>query len=396
MALGPQDWLVYGLRGHVFRTKDGGCTLDAIDTGTTQGMLGATRLKDGSVVLVGNGGIALISDPALTSFTPISHSENADAERSCRGAGRHLVAVGDDRRFDRCVRHRKPRGPGKGGREIMRESFILRLVRGIEGIVFSARPLIITLFCLATLFFLAGAIGLLQPIGIPGAHIEGGLDKQAPSDHPYILTAKKYAEQIGSGNVLLIGLEAKSGTMFSGPFIDELSHVADDVFYLPGVDRAHLTYMFGPNVLVLELAEDGFHASRVLPDDFKPSEESFATLKANLIKGGLVGRLVSDDFSTALIVVPLLEHDPRTGAPLDYIAFAHKLENDIKSKYEAQYPDVRIRITGFARAVGEIADGAAYVVVFFLVALIITAFLLYRVSHHWWLTRRRCCVRSRR
>jgi|HubBroStandDraft_1064217.scaffolds.fasta_scaffold00011_80 predicted RND superfamily exporter protein len=268
----------------------------------------------------------------------------------------------------------------------MKESLVLRAVRGIENVVFGHRGLLIVLYCLATLFFAAGAVGALKPLGIPSAHIEGGLDKQVPSDHPYVQTAKLYQGQTGSGNILLIALEAKDGTIFSKDFFDELNHVADDMFYLPGVDRAHMAYMFSPNVRVLELAEDGFHASGVLPDDFKPTEAGFTAVKSNLLRGNLVGRLVSSDFTTALIAVPLLEHDPRTGAALDYLDFAHKLEADVKVKYEAQYPKVQIHITGFARAVGEIASGAAWVVVFFLVALIITTFLLYRVSHHWWLT----------
>jgi predicted RND superfamily exporter protein len=268
----------------------------------------------------------------------------------------------------------------------MSESIILRAVRGLENVVFGGRLLIVILFCLATLFFAAGAAGLLEPIGLHRAHIEGGLDKQVPSDHPYIATAKQFEGQTGSGNIVLIALEAKGGTIFTKGFFDELNHVADDMFFLPGVDRAHLAYMFSPNVRVVELAEDGFHASGVLPDDFTPTEEGFAKVRANLLKGSLVGRLVSDDFSTALIAVPLLEHDPRTGAALDYIDFAHKLETDIKVKYETQYPDVQIHITGFARAVGEIADGASWVGRFFLIALAITTFLLYRVSHHWWLT----------
>ncbi|MGB8843843.1 MAG: MMPL family transporter [Aliidongia sp.] len=259
----------------------------------------------------------------------------------------------------------------------MSESLILRAVQRLETVVFRGRMVLVPLFCLATLFFAWEA---------SHARIEGGLDKQVPSDHPYIQTAKQFEGQTGSGNILLIALEAKSGTIFTKPYFDELNHVADDLFFLPGVDRAHLTYMFSPQVHVNELTEDGFKASLVLPDKFTPTEEGFAAVKANLLKGGLVGRLVSGDFSTALIAVPLLEHDPRTAAALDYINFAHHLETDIKVKYETQYPDVKIHITGFARAVGEIADGARYVALFFLVALIITTFLLYRVSHHWWLT----------
>ena len=268
----------------------------------------------------------------------------------------------------------------------MSESVILRGVRGLENVVFGGRRLLVILFCVVTVFFAVVSIRGIPELGIEHAHIEAGLDKQVPADHPYVQTARKYAAQFGGGNLLLIALEAKKGTIFTKEYFDELQHVADDVFYLPGVDRSHILHIFSPNVRVTELAEDGFHASNVVPDNFKPTEEGFAAVKSNLLKGSLVGRLVSGDFKTALIAVPLLEHDPRTGAALDYIAFAHQLESDIKVKYEKQYPGVQIRITGFARAVGEIADGATYIALFFLVALVITAFLLYRVSHHWWLT----------
>jgi len=268
----------------------------------------------------------------------------------------------------------------------MSQSVILRGVEALENIVFGRRRLLVVLFCLATLFFAAGSAGLLKPLGIAPAHIEGGLEKQVPSDHPYVEVARRFAAQTGAGNILLIALEAKTGTIFTPEFFDEFSHLADDVFFLPGVDRGHIQHMYSPNVRVFELAEDGFHASAVIPATFKPTQEGFDLVKSNLLKGQLVGRLVSGDFKTALIAVPLYEHDPRTGAALNYIDFAHHLESDIKVKYEAKFPNVQIRITGFARAVGEIADGATYVALFFLIAIIITAFLLYRVSHHWWLT----------
>jgi photosystem II stability/assembly factor-like uncharacterized protein len=95
LALGPQDWLVYGLRGHVFRTKDSGAHWAPIETNTTQGMLGGTRLKDGRVVLVGNGGIALVSDAAVSSFTSIPHPQNQTLSEVAEAPDGDLVAVGD-------------------------------------------------------------------------------------------------------------------------------------------------------------------------------------------------------------------------------------------------------------------------------------------------------------
>jgi hypothetical protein len=257
------------------------------------------------------------------------------------------------------------------------ERLILRVVRGMEGVLFGHRALVVGLFCAATLTLLWAA---------SHAHLEAGLDKQAPSDHPYIQAAEQYGGGHGGNGLLLIALEAKQGTIFTAPFFEEFQHVAEDIFYLAGTDRAHVTHMFSPNVRVVELTEDGFRGSAVIPDKFVADEAGFDQVRNNLLKGGLVGRLVSGDFQSALISLPLLRHDPKTAAPLDYLAFVHRLDTDIKAKYEAQYPDVRIRITGAAWAAGEIAGGAAYVAAFFIIALIITAFLLYRVSHHWWLT----------
>jgi predicted RND superfamily exporter protein len=259
----------------------------------------------------------------------------------------------------------------------MSEGIISRAVRGLEALIFGGRRSIVALFCLATLAFGWAA---------SHAHLEAGLDKQVPADHPYSRTAREYGAQTGGANVVLLALEAKDGTIFTERFFDELRQVTEDLFYLPGVDRARVKHIYSPNVQVIELADDGFSGAPVIPRGFQPTEAGFASVKANLLKGGLIGSLISDDFKTALVVLPLLRHDPRTRAGLDYLGFARSLETDIKAKYEAKFPEVRIRITGGVRAAGEIADGAKYIALFFLVALVITAFLLYRVSHHWWLT----------
>ncbi len=267
----------------------------------------------------------------------------------------------------------------------MKASLILRAVGTLENLVFGGRKLLIALFCLVTLFFVAVIGGALAPLGIMHIHFDANESKLVPSDHPYIQTSNKFATDFGGRDTELVVLEAKTGTIFTKEYFEEMQKVADDLFYLTGVDRAHLQHMFSPNVRVLELTEEGFHASGVVPDDFKPTPEGFDAVRANLLKGNLVGRLVSSDFKSAIIAVPLLEHGP-DGKRLDNIAFAQDLQRNIKDKYEALYPNVQIRLTGFAVASGQIAAGVVYVLWFFAAALAITAFLLYRVSHHWWLT----------
>jgi predicted RND superfamily exporter protein len=126
------------------------------------------------------------------------------------------------------------------------ETLASRVARGLEQILFGHRGVLVGIFCLVTAFF-AWEAG--------HAHLESGLDKQAPADHPYVQTATRYEGKFGGGNEVLIGLQAKDGTIFTPKFFDEFAKMADDVFYLPGIDRGNLLHMFSPGANTFELTE---------------------------------------------------------------------------------------------------------------------------------------------
>ncbi|NWC00956.1 MMPL family transporter, partial [Pseudomonas gingeri] len=118
--------------------------------------------------------------------------------------------------------------------------------------------------------------------------------------------------------------------------------------------------------------------------------DSLEQLRNNVLKSGQVGRLVANDFKSSIVDIPLLESypDPQDQGKLlalDYQKFSHQLEEKIRDKFEAQNPNVKVHIVGFAKKVGDLIDGLVMVVLFFGVAFIITLVLLY------WFTR---CIRS--
>ena len=76
--------------------------------------------------------------------------------------------------------------------------------------------------------------------------------------------------------------------------------------------------IFTPNVRYTEVVEDGFSGGNVVPADFQPNQASIAKVKENILKAGIVGRLVANDYSGALVVATLLENDPNTGEKLSY------------------------------------------------------------------------------
>lgn len=131
-----------------------------------------------------------------------------------------------------------------------------------------------------------------------------------------------------------------------------------------------------------EVTEDGFAGGEVIPNTYNGSAESLDELRDNVLKSGQVGRLVANNFKSSIVDVPLMEsypdpQDQSKQVKLDYQQFSHQLEEKIRDKFQAQNPNVKIHIVGFAKKVGDLIDGLVMVVMFFGVALAITWALLY-------------------
>ncbi|MBP6011296.1 MAG: MMPL family transporter [Alphaproteobacteria bacterium] len=108
-------------------------------------------------------------------------------------------------------------------------------------------------------------------------------------------------------------------------------------------------------------------------------------LKNDVLKGNLVGRLVSNDFTASLIVAELLEYDPATQQKLDYIDLGTQLEEKIRNKFEKG--DLKIHIIGFAKNISDIAKGGLEATPFFFGgAFLLTVFAVYFYCRNWALT----------
>ncbi len=211
--------------------------------------------------------------------------------------------------------------------------------------------------------------------------VDAGFSKLLPLQHEYMQTFTKHREEFGGANRVLVALIAKQGDIFTPEFFDALKQATDDVFFIEGVDRTRVTSIFTPNVRFTEVVEDGIAGGNVVPDDYENTPAGLAKVKENIIKAGIVGRLVANDFSGALISAQLLEFNPNTGERLDYVDVARQLE-DIRQKYisSAVGVDIDYHIIGFAKVIGDITDGAKRVILFFVIAFFITALLVYIYS----------------
>ena len=239
------------------------------------------------------------------------------------------------------------------------------LVIALGQTLFGWRRSFLALFVLITLALTWSATQL---------RVDAGFQKMIPLQHPYMQTFTEYQKTFGGANRVLVALRIQEGDIYTPEFFATLKAVTDEVFFLPGVERASVTSLFTPNVRFIEVVEDGFAGGNVIPADFAGTAEDLEVVRANVLKSGRVGRLVSNDFKGALVSAELLEIDPSTGARLDYSVVAGKLE-EIRSRH--QRDGVTVHIIGFAKAVGDITEGAKGVLLFFVVAFVITAVLLY-------------------
>jgi predicted RND superfamily exporter protein len=240
----------------------------------------------------------------------------------------------------------------------------------LEKLIFGHRLVIVIVFALLTV--------VLATIAARGLRIDASFTKQLPLKHEYMQTFVKHQSEFGSANRVLIALVARDGNMFQAGFFDALKKATDEVLVMDGIDRTRVQSLFTPNVRYMEVVEGGIEAGNVVDAEFLPTPEALERVRENILKAGIRGRLVANDFSGALISAVVLEQDA-TGKPIDPIAVAHALETRVRDKIQndvvlvqAQGSGVDVHMIGFAKVVGDIADGAASVVVFAVVTILLT------------------------
>ncbi|HUS24578.1 MAG TPA: MMPL family transporter [Candidatus Binatia bacterium] len=204
-----------------------------------------------------------------------------------------------------------------------RGKFSQLFIKVTEPIVFGHRLVTLTVVGLVTLFMVWEALHLKT---------DAGFEKQLPLGHPYIQVFKQYEREFGGANLLLLAMVQKNGDIYDAAFMDSLHKLTDAVFFAPGVDRARVSSLFTPDVRYIEVIEDGFAGGNVIPAEYAPTQEMLQQIKRNVGKANILGRLVTNDQTGAMVFSELLERDPVTEVKLDYVRAAHVFE-DIRGRF---------------------------------------------------------------
>jgi predicted RND superfamily exporter protein len=246
----------------------------------------------------------------------------------------------------------------------------------LERLIFDHRPWVLLVCALLTVSLADSARGLA---------IGASFDKMLAQSHPYIRNYLDNKDRLrGLGDSVRVVVENPVGDIFEPRYLATFERINQEIFLLPGVDRAWMKSIWTPVVRWTEVTEEGFVGGSVMPQDYDGSRASIDALRLNIARAGVVGSLVASDDRSSAIVVPLLARDSQ-GRQIDYQALASALES-IRHEHELpqQAPaattgaaPVRVHITGFAKLVGDLVDGLRQMMAFFAASAAIAAVLLF-------------------
>src|SRR5207342_595721 len=175
--------------------------------------------------------------------------------------------------------------------------------RFAERIVFGARPAVLVIFAVVTAVMVFFASQL---------KVDAGFKKQIPLQHEYMKTFLDYEADFGGANRVLVAVIAKDGNMFSDEYMSTLQQVTKDVVNLEDTDDSRARSLFTPNVRFIEVVEDGISGGNVIPNDYDPgfhpgTKEQFETIRGNIVKANILGRLVAKDVGLDDVAADRLE-----------------------------------------------------------------------------------------
>ncbi|MEN1579691.1 MMPL family transporter [Pseudomonas aeruginosa] len=237
-----------------------------------------------------------------------------------------------------------------------------------ERIIFNNRLVVLLLCAVMTL--------LMAYVVSTRLALSASYEKMLPQNHPYVVNyLENSVELSGLGGALRVVVANPNGEIFEPEYLERLRQINDDLFMVPGVDRAWVKSLWTPAVRWTEVTEEGFRGGPVMPSEYDGSEAELQKLQRNIGRAGILGELVASDYRSSMIFVPLLDKDPTTGEALDYAVLSKRIA-EIRENYEAD-GKVSIHIVGFAQVIGELVAGLSQVMMFFAVATLIVSLIIF-------------------
>jgi len=102
--------------------------------------------------------------------------------------------------------------------------------------------------------------------------VNADFEKMIPTRHPFVRNYLENASELrGLGNALHVVVENGEGDVYDPAYLEALRRITDELFLMPGVDRAWLRSLWMPAVRWNEVTEEGFRGGPVMPEGYDGS-----------------------------------------------------------------------------------------------------------------------------
>ncbi len=207
------------------------------------------------------------------------------------------------------------------------------MIKTLERIVFGARTYILVAIAIFTVAMAYFAFSL---------KLDAGIEKMWPEKHEYVDTFRQYQSNLPGAKRMIVALRSRDetpGSIWNENFLATLNGLTQDLFFIPGIDRKTVTSLWTPNTRFFEITEEGISADDVIGGTTTAGTVGrpgvIEKIQNNVIRGGFVGRLVSNDFTAALVQAEILEFDPSTGKKLDFFDFNDRIETTLRERFQS-------------------------------------------------------------
>ncbi|MDR3173068.1 MAG: MMPL family transporter, partial [Treponema sp.] len=159
--------------------------------------------------------------------------------------------------------------------------------------IFSHPWLIITVIGFITAFF---------AFHLPRAELDNNNIRFVPASDPSRITSAYIDETFGSSVFILVGLERKYGTVFDGPFLNQIRDYVARIEQIGIVGKVYSII----NADYISGEEGAILVSPLVSVDFSGAPDEITELRKRLLSWDLYeDALISDDFTATQILVPL-------------------------------------------------------------------------------------------
>ena len=235
----------------------------------------------------------------------------------------------------------------------------------------------------ASFLIICAVVTVFLGIKAQDIRVNADFNDMIPTHQSFIVNyLQHYNVMQSQANAVQIAVTANQGSIIDAHYLNVLQHISDEVYLTPGVDRPRMTSLWTTNMRWTAITPDGLASGPVIGSGYNGSPAQLEVVRQNIFRTNQIGSLVSNDFKSSMIYVPLLEFNNLTGKPLDYGDLARTL-NDVRRQYAGQ--GVTLHIIGFAMVIGDMVNGIDEVLVFFAVAVVIAAIFLFLYTR---------CIRS--